>query len=247
MILRRIITHFRKQEWTAIGIDFVIVVLGVFVATQVTDWNNQRLERDEYRRALARLDTEITANIETISTNLPEIERALGVANHALDVLQTCRHSAENVAAIDAGLMEIRGTSTLPLRRRALEDLTSNASLLAHQTAEERQRFADLLDYMLLFEQEMRFAELHPLAERVKDNPAIAIGPIEQMPWTYAGVEYTRERRSMRLAVPVSRACHNDRLVKSFFTWTRWQSNLPLMGRRARDQLEATQGFLAER
>ena len=29
MILRRIIAHFRKQEWTAIAIDFVIVVLGV--------------------------------------------------------------------------------------------------------------------------------------------------------------------------------------------------------------------------
>jgi hypothetical protein len=29
MILRRIISHFRKREWTAIGIDFVIVVVGV--------------------------------------------------------------------------------------------------------------------------------------------------------------------------------------------------------------------------
>ncbi len=29
MILRRIITHVREQNWTAIGIDFVIVVVGV--------------------------------------------------------------------------------------------------------------------------------------------------------------------------------------------------------------------------
>jgi len=34
MILRRIIAHFRKQEWTAIGIDFVIVVVGVLVGLQ---------------------------------------------------------------------------------------------------------------------------------------------------------------------------------------------------------------------
>ncbi len=45
MILRRIATHFRKQEWTAIGIDFLIVVLGVFVATQVTNWNEEREAR----------------------------------------------------------------------------------------------------------------------------------------------------------------------------------------------------------
>ena len=35
MILRRIIQHLRKQEWTAIAIDFVIVVLGVYVAVWV--------------------------------------------------------------------------------------------------------------------------------------------------------------------------------------------------------------------
>lgn len=35
MLLRRVISHVRKQEWTAIGIDFVIVVVGVFVGIQV--------------------------------------------------------------------------------------------------------------------------------------------------------------------------------------------------------------------
>ncbi len=35
MILRRVIGHFRQQEWAAIAIDFVIVVVGVFVGIQV--------------------------------------------------------------------------------------------------------------------------------------------------------------------------------------------------------------------
>ena len=42
MILRRIIAHFRKQEWTAIAIDFIIVVVGVFVGLQVNNWNGAR-------------------------------------------------------------------------------------------------------------------------------------------------------------------------------------------------------------
>jgi hypothetical protein len=37
MILRRVIKHFRNQEWTAIAIDFVIVVFGVFVGIQVAN------------------------------------------------------------------------------------------------------------------------------------------------------------------------------------------------------------------
>ena len=35
MLLRRVIQHVRQQEWTAIGIDFVIVVMGVFIGLQV--------------------------------------------------------------------------------------------------------------------------------------------------------------------------------------------------------------------
>lgn len=48
MILRRIIDHVREQHWTAIGIDFVIVVSGVFIGIQVSNWN---LAREESRRA----------------------------------------------------------------------------------------------------------------------------------------------------------------------------------------------------
>jgi hypothetical protein len=55
MILRRVIAHFRKQEWTAIAIDFLIVVAGVFVGLQVANWNAARLEDRASRAATAQL------------------------------------------------------------------------------------------------------------------------------------------------------------------------------------------------
>lgn len=61
MILRRVIGHFRKQEWTAIGIDFVIVVFGVFFGIQVANWNEMRVEA---ARAQAYLDR-IRSNLES--------------------------------------------------------------------------------------------------------------------------------------------------------------------------------------
>ena len=42
MILRRVIAHVKKQEWTAILIDLVIVVVGVFIGIQVSNWNTER-------------------------------------------------------------------------------------------------------------------------------------------------------------------------------------------------------------
>jgi hypothetical protein len=58
MILRRVIDHVRNQQWTAIWIDLFIVIIGVFIGTQVSNWNaewetgkkaeifSERLKRD---------------------------------------------------------------------------------------------------------------------------------------------------------------------------------------------------------
>lgn len=42
MLLRRLTAHVRAQDWTAVAIDFAIVVIGVFVGIQVSNWNEAR-------------------------------------------------------------------------------------------------------------------------------------------------------------------------------------------------------------
>ena len=42
MILSRIIHHLKTQNWTAVGIEFVIVIAGVVIGFQVTAWNTDR-------------------------------------------------------------------------------------------------------------------------------------------------------------------------------------------------------------
>lgn len=63
MILRRVIEHFRKQEWTAIAIDFVIVVLGVFVGIQVSNWNAARADRGKAESYLERLVADLDSDV----------------------------------------------------------------------------------------------------------------------------------------------------------------------------------------
>ena len=59
MILRRVIAHFRKQEWTAIAIDLVIVVVGVFIGLQVANWNAARQARADERVFIQRLHDDV--------------------------------------------------------------------------------------------------------------------------------------------------------------------------------------------
>jgi len=64
MILRRLTENLRAQNWTAITIEFLIVILGVFIGTQVANWNQQRLAKVETERMLAQLVPELQSQLE---------------------------------------------------------------------------------------------------------------------------------------------------------------------------------------
>ncbi|MEL6687950.1 MAG: DUF6090 family protein [Pseudomonadota bacterium] len=55
MILRRIKAHVEKENWFAVGIDFLIVVIGVFIGIQVANWNASQFERREEAAIIERL------------------------------------------------------------------------------------------------------------------------------------------------------------------------------------------------
>jgi len=63
MILRRITEHVKAQNWFAVGLDFLIVVLGVFVATQVSNWNAARADNHRARAYLERLGNDLASDI----------------------------------------------------------------------------------------------------------------------------------------------------------------------------------------
>jgi len=46
MLLRRVMKHVRDQNWIAVGLDFAIVVLGILLAFQITNWNEIRLQTE---------------------------------------------------------------------------------------------------------------------------------------------------------------------------------------------------------
>ncbi len=62
MLLRRVIEHVRKQEWTAIAIDFVIVV-GVFIGIQAANWNAMRADQSRARGYLERIHSDLNADL----------------------------------------------------------------------------------------------------------------------------------------------------------------------------------------
>jgi len=96
MILRRVIEHVRTQNWTAIGIDLVIVVVGVFIGIQVSSWNATQGEHARERFLLGELREELAESIEQLAIKQSAFnqvgrsgERSVGRAVRRLPRLRT--------------------------------------------------------------------------------------------------------------------------------------------------------------
>jgi len=95
MILRRVIAHVRKQEWSAIGVDFVIVVFGVFFGIQVANWNEARQDRARERVYLKRIASELEDSIS-------DIERSHKLAQSRQDMGRLLIAAASDEAPVRA-------------------------------------------------------------------------------------------------------------------------------------------------
>ena len=63
MILRRFMKHVSDQNWFAVGLDVLVVITGIFLGMQVTDWNTDRNDRAREAAYIERLHRDIMETI----------------------------------------------------------------------------------------------------------------------------------------------------------------------------------------
>lgn len=89
MLLRRITQHVRDQNWFAVGVDFVIVVIGVFVGIQVSNWNEARAFKARETELLVELENEIERAIQLTAQKSVAIGEVVAAGRRSLDFLET--------------------------------------------------------------------------------------------------------------------------------------------------------------
>jgi len=83
MILRRLTQNLKEQNWTAITIEFVLLVVGVFLGIQVANWNEERADLAREAVYLASLAKDIRSDI----ADMDEINRVSTLRMSAMGYL----------------------------------------------------------------------------------------------------------------------------------------------------------------
>jgi len=240
MRLRSISKNLKAQNWFAVMLDFFIVVLGVFIGVQLGNLNEHRQDKRDYVAALDRFKVESQTNLDTLDTLDEESQNLFRRGTQAFDLLLACSDDPEETKIVNSGLLAISGTYGIRLHRTALDELTESEKLLAAQPPAIRQRLSKMKYFFDLSLYEAQFVETIPLEERVQNNPIIGIGETAKGDISYAGADFSRKQRKLELKIPVSEACKNDELIKSFYTWERWQGVLPTLSNILRKEINDT-------
>ncbi len=144
MILRRVIQHVRKQEWTAIAIDFVIVVAGVFVGIQVANWNETRRERALERVYLTRIAADLAKSTTDIDASIRRAQEREALGQLLMKAVSDEQPVRAEPGRFIAALLIASYTFTPGIRSLAFDEMTSVGDLALIQ---DKQLLDEISEY----------------------------------------------------------------------------------------------------
>lgn len=128
MLLRRITQHVQDQNWFAVFIDFLIVVVGVFIGIQVANWNAAQSDKIQEAAILQQLNDEFTEIKEAIEKQ-NQLRKNWAMSLKSLIAgLEKSGPIPEDGVIKDA-LSAARSTGRRPAESAAYLQLTANGDL----------------------------------------------------------------------------------------------------------------------
>ena len=144
MLLRRISHHIKDQNWFAVALDFIIVVAGILIAFQITNWNEARNDRGEEIQYLRALQADMDASLIVLDNQLNFLNRQ----NEAQRVLAD--YSAQNIDDLSAERIDqlvhvgVYELYSLGPPQTAFEEMKSSGKLSLIQSVELRKKLQEL-------------------------------------------------------------------------------------------------------
>ncbi len=144
MLLRRVIAHFRRQEWTAIALDFLIVVGGVFIGIQVSNWNELRVDRLRADNYLERIHSDFKLISNRLEDNIAEFDKALQSVEYLRNEIANYPSlTGEQASDFRSALNEIDASSIPAWRSATYTEMQSAGVLDLIENARLKQALVD--------------------------------------------------------------------------------------------------------
>jgi hypothetical protein len=137
-MIRRIRAHAAKQDWFAVAVDLGIVVIGVFLGIQASNWNQDRQDRAEAHELRVQVINNLRANEADLTARSNYYRQ---IQAHAIAALESIgRPGGQDDEAFLVNAYQASQVWLRPFERTAFDELQSSG--LAQKIGDVRTRAA---------------------------------------------------------------------------------------------------------
>jgi len=129
MIIQRITAAIRSQNWTNVIAEFLVVVLGIFVALQADNWNEARLDRKHERESLDRLLREAENAVALIDRQIGVFKSVIDSQRVLLEIVTSHDQVPENTEVAERGFQSLTFYPALAPARTAYDELIATGGI----------------------------------------------------------------------------------------------------------------------
>lgn len=148
MILQKLATAIRRQDWFQVLIEVLIVIVGIFLGLQVQAWYKEGQDRVEEHQYLLRLHDDISNSIEDNNARLSFINRQDEFTRIMLEDLGTCTLKPGNETVFTNGFFTMGKNITPILYRNVIDELNSAGKSTLIRSVGLRNAIAEHLSYL---------------------------------------------------------------------------------------------------
>ncbi len=128
MLLRNISKHVKEQNWFAVALDFFIVVAGILIAFQITNWNEARQAKTRETAVLLQLEEEFSVIRSTLAKQITIRKEYVETIGALITTLEGSGPPA-NDATIKTALENATNTGRRPAQSAAYLQLMADGGL----------------------------------------------------------------------------------------------------------------------
>lgn len=150
MLFRRVKNHIKNEDWFSVFVDLIIVVVGVYIGIEVSNWNEDRQESERASIYLERIRSDLVSDVQDIDDRVSYwsqvLEYGVGAIEHAENGILVENSIPKTIVAYyqasqtsswlpnDSTFQELNGAGDL----RLIRDDSLVASLSEHYVGIER-------------------------------------------------------------------------------------------------------------
>lgn len=172
MLLRRITKHVVEQNWVAVGIDTLVVILGIFIGFQLNNWNVERKEAAKGENYLERIADELEQDIRFFDSVLRSNERSIENAQFLLETVDNEDLVRENPTRFITSLASAGASIVVNVSNNTFEEIKFSGNLELIADEELRNEIADYYDFI---EVSQTFSHLRFNAETEYQNRYVGV------------------------------------------------------------------------